>query len=85
MAEYFFGLHSGHLGDLADEIAKRHGAWHVNYTEPRGERRGWFCCRNRGEPFDGATAKAVWDDIDHAGGLDAMRSVEADDDDDDQS
>jgi hypothetical protein len=35
MSEYMFGLHQGHLTAKADQIAERHGAWHVNYTEPR--------------------------------------------------
>ena len=55
------------------ETAKRNGAWHVNHTEPRGRRRGWFGCPNRGEPFDRNTAAAVMDDIDKAGGIDARR------------
>lgn len=73
MSQHFFGLHRGHLTARANQIAARHGAKHVNYTEPRGERRGWFCCERRGHPFDGATAAAVMYDIDAAGGLDALR------------
>jgi len=72
MSEYFFGLHSGHLTAQADLIAKKHGACHVNYTEPRGRRRGWFCCDNRGEPFDSTTATAVFADIDKVGGISAL-------------
>lgn len=72
MSEYMFGLHSGHLTAKADKIAERHGAWHVNHTEPRGERRGWFACPNRGRPFDQAIADAVWADIEAAGGLDVL-------------
>jgi hypothetical protein len=34
VSEYLFGLHNGHLTAAADQIAGRHGAWHVNYTEP---------------------------------------------------
>ena len=71
--EYFFGLHSGHLTVRADRIARKHGADHVNFTEPRGRRCGWFVCDNRGQPFDQQVATAVWDDIEAAGGLDAMR------------
>lgn len=70
---YFFGLHYGHLNRKADQIAQRHGAVHVNHTEPRGERRGWFECRNRGAPFDQATADAVFAEIARIGGLDAIR------------
>jgi hypothetical protein len=72
MSEHFFGLHKGHLAARADKIAERHGASHVNYTEPRGEKRGWFVCPNRGEPFDTRTAVAVMADIDAAGGIDAL-------------
>lgn len=72
MSEYFFGVHAGHLTAQADKIAKRHGAWHVNYTEPRGPRRGWFGCPNRGHPFDLAVAKAVFADIDAAGGIETL-------------
>lgn len=67
MSEYFFGLHSGHLTASADRIAKRHDAWHTNYTERHGpgqtQKRGWFACENRGAPFDRATADAVMADI----------------------
>jgi hypothetical protein len=73
MSEYFFGLHQGHLNARADRIAKRFGAWHVNYTEPRGEKRGWFACRNRGEPFDSGTARQVVAAIDAAGGIAVLR------------
>ena len=73
MSEYFFGLHSGHLTAKADQIAKRHGAGHINFTEPRGEKRGWFACPNRGSPFDQRTAELVMAAIDAAGGLDALR------------
>lgn len=73
MGEYMFGLHAGHLTAKADKIAERYGAWHVNYTEPRGQRRGWFACPNRGSPFDQAVGNAVMDDIERVGGLDALR------------
>jgi len=72
MSEHFFGLHQGHYRDEANAIAEKHDAWHVNYTEPNGERRGWFACHNHGAPFDAATAKAVLQDIAAAGGHDAM-------------
>lgn len=74
MSEYMFGLHAGHLNAKADAIAKRHGARHVNYTEPRGERRGWFTCPNLGNPFDQRTAADVMAAVDAAGGLDALKA-----------
>lgn len=72
MSEYYFGLHKGHLTAKADKIAEKHGAWHVNFTEPRGERRGWFACPNLGAPFDGAVARAVMADVEAAGGIKAL-------------
>lgn len=75
MSEFLFNLHSGHLTARADRIAKRHGAVHVNYTEPNGRRRGWFAGPNLGSPFDAALARAIADDIDSAGGLDALLHV----------
>lgn len=70
--DYFFGLHSGHLVARADRIAKRLDAYHVNHTEPRGERRGWFACRNRGEPFNSGKAREVMDAIERAGGIEGL-------------
>lgn len=73
MSEYFFGLHSGHLSDKANRIAKKHGAGHVNYIEPgTNEKRGWFYCHNQGSPYDQLTADAVMEDIEEAGGLESM-------------
>lgn len=68
MSTYFFGLHDGHLKAAADKIAAKHGAEHVNFTEPNGRERGWFSSPNRGEPFDSRLAAAVMSDIDRAGG-----------------
>jgi hypothetical protein len=73
MTEYMFGTHAGHLTVRADRIAARHGASHINYTEPNGRRCGWFVCSNLGAPFDQARAQMVWGDIELAGGLDALR------------
>jgi hypothetical protein len=72
VSEYLFGLHNGHLTAAADRIAGRHGAWHVNYTEPCGERRGWFACPNRGPSFYQMIARAVMADIDRAGGIETL-------------
>lgn len=62
MSEHFFGLHSGHLPasltePIEAEFADDH-VFHVNYIE-QGRKRGWWSCRNRGEPFDSAVARAV--------------------------
>jgi hypothetical protein len=73
VSEYLFGLHRGHLSHAVNQIAGRHGAWHVNYTEPRGERRGWFACPNRGTQHDQAIARAVMADIEDAGGIETFR------------
>ena len=73
MSTYNFGLHGGHLSARADKIAQRHGARHINYTDPgSGMRCGWFTKPNQGDPFDRATASAVMQDIVAAGGLDAL-------------
>ena len=72
VSEYVFGLHDGHLTAVADQIAGRHGAWHVNYTEPCGERRGWFACPNRGPSFYQVIARAVMAGIDRAGGIETL-------------
>ena len=63
MSEYFFGLGPGHLPRRADRVARRHGAWLVNYTEPNGRKRHWFACFNRGHPFDRLTSDAVLADL----------------------
>ena len=73
MSEYQFLLGAGHLSASANRIAKRHGARLINYTEPRGEKRHWFSCKNLGAPFDGATARAVKEDLIAAG---ILRGVE---------
>lgn len=61
MSEYMFGCFNGHLSaGLVKKIETkfRHVTVH-NYTEPRGEKRGWFAGPNRGSPFDGAMAREV--------------------------
>ena len=73
MSEHFFGLHKGHLKSIADKIAEKHGAWHVNCDEPTGEKCGWFGCPNRGFPYDGWVEKAVMAEIEAAGGIDSMK------------
>lgn len=67
MASYHFGLGRGHLPEEADQIARRHDARLVNYTEPNGEKRHWFTTQNLGDPFDRATAQAVLADLEDAG------------------
>jgi hypothetical protein len=75
MSEYLFCLHYGHLILEVDQIAGRHGARHVNYTEPRGERCGWFACPSSESQF--AVASAVMGDIDRAGGIETFRPRQA--------
>ena len=72
VSKYLFDLHNGHLIAAVDQIAGRHGAWHVNYTEPRGKPRGWFACPNRGPSFNQVIARAVMADIDRAGGIETF-------------
>jgi len=78
-SEHCFGLHPGHLPAWADEVARRHGAWHVNYTEPDGTKRGWFACINRGSPFDDNTARVVLTALEDEG-LPPYESLEANED-----
>ena len=47
-----------------ERIAKKHGAYLVEVTLPGTGYQRWFCCPNRGQPFDHATARAVLDEID---------------------
>lgn len=49
-----FGLYRGHLSvQLVRAVEKKFPRVSVvNYTEPGGERRGWFAGPNRGSPFD---------------------------------
>lgn len=63
MSEYAFGLYRGHLSEALVQAAETRFASDdvavVNYTEPTGERRGWFTCRNWGHPFNQSTASEV--------------------------
>ena len=67
MSEHHFGCGNGHVSEVIakriDRIARKLGASFMTYREPDGSRRYWFSCRNRGAPFDGATAKAVLDAV----------------------
>lgn len=72
MSEFLFGTHNGHLNVKADRIARRHGAVHVNYTEPGGRKRGWFAAPNRGNPFDAELAARINAEIEAAGGIEAL-------------
>lgn len=62
MDEYFFGVRDGKLSvrerKRREAAARKHGARFVYLRDGDGE-RSWFACRNLGEPFDGATARAV--------------------------
>lgn len=61
MSEHLFGLFTGHLTKrLCDRVERRfRGVSVVNYTEPRGEKRGWFVGPNYGHPFDDKMASEV--------------------------
>ena len=67
MSEHFFGLFSGHPKQKwckrAEKVAKKHGAWVTVFNDPADGYRGWFSCRNRGNPIDDAIADAVLDDL----------------------
>lgn len=63
MSEHMFGLYRGHLSArLVKAVEKKFPRVAVNnYTDPRGEKRGWFSAPNRGNPFDNQTATEVMD------------------------
>ncbi len=63
MSEFLFGLHFGPLNNKANRLAGKHGA----YTEPHGQKRGWFICPNRCSPHDLETAKTVLAGIEATG------------------
>jgi hypothetical protein len=80
MSEHTFGLGPDWLGKKANEIARKHGATLVNYTDAqcncgRGcrphtcqkSRRHWFSCPNLGHPFDAAVSSSVLADLAAAG------------------
>lgn len=72
MSEYMFGPGKGHLPEAeVDALLEDVGAWVVNYTEPRGERRHWFACRNLGHPFDRDTERAAMALLREAGYIDS--------------
>jgi hypothetical protein len=72
MSKFLFGEHDGHLHMRADQIARKYGAAHVNYIEPDGRRRGWFCCPDRGSPLNENCATTVLTAIERAGGFAAL-------------
>lgn len=58
--KYLFGSGKGHLPEEAHKLAAEHGAVLINFTDPgTHEKRHWFSCRNRGEPFNQNTKRAV--------------------------
>lgn len=67
MGEHFFGTGRGRVSGResarVDRIARRHGASFVAVSLPGDGPRFWFACPNRGEPFDGATARAVMAEV----------------------
>jgi hypothetical protein len=70
---FAFGRHCSHLTARADEIAHRHGAWHINSTDLDSTRRGWFECPDRGPEMNAGTATGVLADVEAAGGFDKLR------------
>lgn len=61
MSEFHFQPYRGHLSaKLVAAVEKKFPRVSVNnYSEPRGEKRGWFSGPNRGSPFDDAMAREV--------------------------
>ena len=67
ITEYCFGVQRGRLSEKEQKrrkrIARRHGANFVYADIPGDGWKSWFTCPNRGEPFDGATRRAVMADV----------------------
>jgi hypothetical protein len=61
-----FGVRTGRLTQaqikVRMRVAKRHGCRHY-YMLDGNTYRSWFATRSEGEPFDGATARAVLADL----------------------
>jgi hypothetical protein len=85
MSEFMFGAGSGWLPAKADKIAKKHGAYLVNYTDAqckcgygckphtcKASRRHWFGGPNYGAPFDSQLAHRVEDELVEAGIIQAF-------------
>jgi hypothetical protein len=70
---FAFGRHRSHLTARADEIARRHGAWHINATDLDGTRRGWFECPDRGPETNADVVRDVLTDVEVAGGFEKLR------------
>jgi hypothetical protein len=75
-AEYMFGTGPGHLPRRANAIAKRHGAYVVNFVDASCEcghgcrphackkaKRHWLCCPHLGEVESRRIASAVMADL----------------------
>ena len=66
MGEFLFGVGVGRVSreraKQIDAVAKQHGACFVE-----AEGRHWFSTENLGEPFDSATAEAVYAALAEAG------------------
>ena len=71
MDEYHFGVGRGRVSTAiagrVEKIARKHDATFTSVTLPGDGPRYWFSTRNYGAPHNGATAKAVFDDLDAAG------------------
>lgn len=66
MSEYIFGVTNSKLtkteGCRRDKIARQHGGNFVGPVNiPGNSAKGWFAIPNKGEPFNGRTAKAILD------------------------
>jgi hypothetical protein len=71
--EYHFFLHDGYVdSEAVEKILQDAGieAWHTNYTEPHGKKRGWFSCVDYGFSSNRDTESRAREVISIAGGLD---------------
>jgi hypothetical protein len=80
MGEYLFGAGPGWLPKEADTIARKYGAWLVNFTGPqckcgsgcrrracKKNRRHWFATANAGLPYNQNTCDRVLQEVNEIG------------------
>ena len=72
MTEYMFCVGKGKLTAREEQrrerIARKHGVCFNYFNDPGNGWVSWFAGPNYGEPFDGALARAVQEDIERSEG-----------------
>jgi hypothetical protein len=71
MSEYMFGVSrtrpTAEAKRTMERVAKQHGVSFVDGVFPGDGYQHWFTTPNLGSPFNEATAKAVYDDLEKEG------------------